>query len=124
MYSASLKTELVVTNMNGLLGVLPTHLAMLGITDANTASDLQVMSNEATPTTQLPLLEPLAEPYSERQLAASGTDLDLDLSVVTGCQTLKQDLQQQHESYVAVKRSSWNNLSQKSMQVILASGLL
>ena len=38
-----------------------------------TASDLQVMSNEATSTTQLPLLEPLTEPYSERQLAATGT---------------------------------------------------
>jgi hypothetical protein len=36
VYSASLKAELVVTNMNGLLGVrlLPKHLAMLGITDA------------------------------------------------------------------------------------------
>lgn len=105
VYSASLKAKLVVTNMNGLLRarLLPKHLAMLGITDninqlneadASTASDLQVMSNEATSTTELPMLEPLPELYSEQQLAPSGADLDLDLSVATGCQTLKQDLQQ------------------------------
>ena len=131
VYSSTLQAELIVTNMNGLLGVrlLPKHLAMLGVSDAQPEPQPDDMTMDCDPssgqvlmdafstndipfsTTEVPFSVPAYEPYSVQQLASMGADLDLDLSVAHGCQKFHQELQQQHETYVAVEEETRKTLS-------------
>ena len=133
VYSSTLQAELIVTNMNGLLGVrlLPKHLAMLGVSDAKPEAQPDDMAIDCDPssttgqvlmdafstndipfsTTDVPFSVPAHEPYSVQQLASMGADLDLDLSVAYGCQKFHQELQQQHETYVAVEEETRKTLS-------------
>ena len=100
VFSTKLNAELIVTNINGLLGVrlLPKHLAMMGVTEAHEHDNM-----DATSTTQEPSPVRAQEPYSVQQSASVSADLDLDLSVAHGCRNMSQDLQQQNETYVAVE---------------------
>ena len=140
VYSSTLQAELIVTNMNGLLGVrlLPKHLAMLGISDAQPETQPDDMAMDCAPsstteqvlmdafstndipfsTTEVPFSVPAYEPYSVQQLASMGADLDLDLSVAHGCQKFHQELQQQHETYVAVEEETRKTLSKSQRKFL------